>query len=202
MTVLVDEARWPWRGGLWAHLVSDQSYRELHELARMIGKRRMGFQGDHYDVDTVDRERAIAAGAVAVESRQLVRRLVESGLRRANAKPRWEHLGSSPAGSSPAPTIAGLRAVATDGALRLVDALACVGPIATIGTTAAWGDEVRLAVIIDVGAGVDLPDGGDWVDLADEVVIGEARVDGARSVELFTRRWLQETNGEPTGRDR
>jgi hypothetical protein len=183
-------------------LVSDESFGELHELARLIGKRRIGFQGDHYDVDSVDRERAIAAGAVAVDSRQLVRRLVESGLRRGNAKPRWEHLGTSPAGSSPEPTVAGLRAVATAGAHRLVDALARVGPIATIGTTGAWGEEARLAVIIDVGAGVDLPDRGDWDELADEVVIGEARVDGGRSLELFTGRLLHETRGEPTGRDR
>ncbi|MFQ5558579.1 MAG: DUF4031 domain-containing protein, partial [Acidimicrobiales bacterium] len=43
MTVLVDEARWLWRGRCWAHLVSDTSHDELHELARLIGKRRIGF---------------------------------------------------------------------------------------------------------------------------------------------------------------
>ena len=47
MTVLVDAAVWEWRGARWAHLVSDESYDELHEFAQLLGKRRLGFQGDH-----------------------------------------------------------------------------------------------------------------------------------------------------------
>ena len=31
MAILVDDARWPWRGRLWAHLVSDE------DLARHVG---------------------------------------------------------------------------------------------------------------------------------------------------------------------
>ena len=50
MTVLVDEAIWPWRGARWAHLVSDVSVAELHSFADRLGLRRMSFQGDHYDV--------------------------------------------------------------------------------------------------------------------------------------------------------
>ena len=50
MTVLVDAAVWKWQGARWAHLVSDESFDELHEFAQRIGKRRLGFQGDHYDV--------------------------------------------------------------------------------------------------------------------------------------------------------
>lgn len=86
MTILVDEARWPWRGRRWAHLVSDESYEELHRFAASIGKRRAAFQGDHYDVDEAERECALAAGAVAVNSRELVARLRAAGLRQRNAR--------------------------------------------------------------------------------------------------------------------
>ena len=82
MTILVDEARWPWRGRLWAHLVSDESYEELHAFAASIGKSRAAFQGDHYDVDTAEREIALQSGAVAVNSRELVSRLRAAGLRK------------------------------------------------------------------------------------------------------------------------
>lgn len=80
--ILVDEARWPWRGRYWAHLVSDVSYDELHEFAGSLGIPRHGFQGDHYDVPTEVREAAIGAGAVAVDSRELVTRLRAGGLRK------------------------------------------------------------------------------------------------------------------------
>ncbi len=81
MTILVDAAIWPWRDRRWAHLVSDESYDELHEFAVSIGKRRVGFQGDHYDVETAERDAAIAAGAEAVDSRVLVRRIKAAQLR-------------------------------------------------------------------------------------------------------------------------
>ncbi len=82
MTILVDSAIWPWRGRRWAHMVSDTSYDELHTFAVAIGKRRVAFQGDHYDVDEMERARAIAAGAQAVDARVLVRALRSAGLRR------------------------------------------------------------------------------------------------------------------------
>ena len=82
MAVLVDEARWEWRGTVWAHLVSDESYEELHELARVIGKRRLGFQGDHYDVPERYWQTCVDLGAQPTDSRVLVRRLREAGLRR------------------------------------------------------------------------------------------------------------------------
>jgi hypothetical protein len=86
MTVLVDPAVWPWRGRRWAHLVSDESYEELHALAAQLGIERRWFQGDHYDVPEEIRLRAIELGAVPVPSRELVRRLVGSGLRQRRAK--------------------------------------------------------------------------------------------------------------------
>jgi hypothetical protein len=82
VTVLVDEARWPWRDRVWAHLVSDASYDELHAFAERLGLPRRAFQGDHYDVTSADRERALDLGAEPVESRELIRRLKQSGLRR------------------------------------------------------------------------------------------------------------------------
>lgn len=81
MTVLVDPAVWPWRGRRWAHLVSDESYEELHAFAARLGIPRRAFQGDHYDIPADTRERAIALGAQPVSSRELVRRLIDSGLR-------------------------------------------------------------------------------------------------------------------------
>ena len=82
MTVLVDAAIWPFEGRKWAHLVSDTSFDELHAFAEQIGIPRRAFQGDHYDVPTDYRDRAIALGAEAVTSRELVRRLRAAGLRR------------------------------------------------------------------------------------------------------------------------
>jgi hypothetical protein len=81
MTILIDEARWHHRGRKWCHLVSDESYEELHAFADANGIPRRGFQGDHYDVPEEYRDDLIAAGAVVVESRVLLRRLKAAGLR-------------------------------------------------------------------------------------------------------------------------
>ncbi len=81
MAILVDEARWPWRDTYWCHLVSDTDLGELHEFARRLGCRRVGFQGDHYDIDIITRDRAIELGAEPCDSRQLVRRLKAADLR-------------------------------------------------------------------------------------------------------------------------
>jgi hypothetical protein len=83
--ILVDEARWPWRGRMWAHLVSDDSYEELHRFAAELGLPRHIFQGDHYDIPTELRLRAIEHGALPIGSRELVSRLRGAGLRLAPA---------------------------------------------------------------------------------------------------------------------
>ncbi|HBU01593.1 MAG TPA: DUF4031 domain-containing protein [Acidimicrobiaceae bacterium] len=85
MTVLVDAAIWLFEGRKWAHLVSDTSFDELHAFAEQLGIPRRAFQGDHYDVPTDYRDRAIALGAEPVPSRELVRRLRAAGLRRARS---------------------------------------------------------------------------------------------------------------------
>ena len=81
MAVLVDEPRWWWRGRRWCHLVSDTSLGELHDFAARVEIPRRGFQGDHYDVPEEHRPAVVAAGAVEVGSRELVRRLRAAGLR-------------------------------------------------------------------------------------------------------------------------
>jgi hypothetical protein len=81
MTVLVDEARWWWRGRRWCHLVSDESLAELHAFAARLDVPLRAFQGDHYDLPEDYRAEAIAAGATVVPSRELVRRLRAAGLR-------------------------------------------------------------------------------------------------------------------------
>lgn len=87
MAILVDQAIWAWRGREWAHLVSDTSYDELHAFAARLGIPTEAFQGDHYDVPTDVRQRAIALGADAVDARELVRRLRAAGLRRSRRDP-------------------------------------------------------------------------------------------------------------------
>ncbi len=86
MTVLVDAAIWPFEGRRWAHLVSDASFEELHEFAERLGIPRRAFQGDHYDVPSDYRDRAIELGAQPVPSRELVRRLRAAGLRRVRSE--------------------------------------------------------------------------------------------------------------------
>lgn len=90
--ILVDEAIWAWRGMRWCHLVSDQSYEELHDFAARLGLRRMAFQGDHYDVNASTRIEALGLGASPVPARQLVLRLRAAGLRRVRSKDslRWD----------------------------------------------------------------------------------------------------------------
>ena len=82
MAILVDPAIWRWRGRRWAHLVSDESYEELHAFAARLGLRREWFQGDHYDVPVEVRDQALTLGAHAVPSAVLVTRLRAAGLRR------------------------------------------------------------------------------------------------------------------------
>lgn len=81
MTVLIDEPIWPAHGTVWAHLVSDESYEELHAFARAAGIPERGFDHDHYDVPAERWDALVAAGALPVTGRELLRRLQESGLR-------------------------------------------------------------------------------------------------------------------------
>ncbi len=82
MTVLIDPPDAPGHGRWWSHLASDTSYDELHVFAQAAGIPARGFDRDHYDVPADHYQRMIEAGAVAVTSRELVRRLHAAGLRR------------------------------------------------------------------------------------------------------------------------
>jgi|GEM_PF-2403975 len=82
MTILVDAAIWPHRGRRFAHLASDRSEAELHAFAAALGLHRRWYQGDHYDVPSELRQRAIERGAEPVSAGELVRRVRAAGLRR------------------------------------------------------------------------------------------------------------------------
>lgn len=86
--MLIDEPRWWHRGRKWCHLVSDESLDELHDFVAAFGIPRRAFQGDHYDIPEEYRAAIVAAGAIEVESRELVRRLRAAGLRLSPAQRR------------------------------------------------------------------------------------------------------------------
>ena len=82
MAVLIDPPSWPAHGRRWSHLTSDSSLAELHAFARRLGVPERGFEGDHYDIPEERYPALVAAGAIPVSSRELLRRLRASGLRR------------------------------------------------------------------------------------------------------------------------
>jgi hypothetical protein len=88
--IYVDEPRWPGRGRLWSHLVSDVSYAELHVFAEMIGAPPRAFDRDHYDIPADRFSMAVLLGARLIPGRELVAKLREAGLRRP------KHLHRSP----------------------------------------------------------------------------------------------------------
>ena len=79
MAVLVDElreyphTRLPFRH--WCHLVSDTDFEELHAFAARLGIPRHRFQGDHYDLPSHIRARAVELGAREVTTRELTGRM-------------------------------------------------------------------------------------------------------------------------------
>ena len=81
MTILVDDPVWPAHGGLWAHLVSDESVDELHAFAAAHGIPGRAFDLDHYDVPADALPRLVAGGAQHVGGKELTRALIASGLR-------------------------------------------------------------------------------------------------------------------------
>ncbi|MFZ6990876.1 DUF4031 domain-containing protein [Curtobacterium sp. RRHDQ66] len=81
MTVLIDPPTWPAHETVWSHLVSDLSYAELHEFAARAGVPRRAFDHDHYDVPLARYDELVALGATPVTGRELVLRLIKSGLR-------------------------------------------------------------------------------------------------------------------------
>lgn len=64
------------------HLVSDESFDELHAFAEAAGLPSRSFERDHYDVPIGRYDELVALGAQPVRSPELVRRLIAAGLRR------------------------------------------------------------------------------------------------------------------------
>ena len=97
MSLLIDTPRWPWRGHMWAHLISDESLDELHEAARTLKLRWLLFGRDHYDVPDVAWNQACELAEV-VDSRDIVRSLRSSGLRVPGGKPKkaWKPVETLP----------------------------------------------------------------------------------------------------------
>ncbi len=85
--ILVDPPVWPGRGRLWAHLISDESFAELHAFAERLGLPRRAFDRDHYDLPAAQHDAAISLGAVPVTSREIVVRLRRANLRRPKPRP-------------------------------------------------------------------------------------------------------------------
>lgn len=81
MAIFIDPPLWPAHGTHFSHLVSDTSLEELHAFALAEGIPERAFDGDHYDVPERRFDGLVAAGAIPVEARVLVRRLIASGLR-------------------------------------------------------------------------------------------------------------------------
>ncbi|MFE0653554.1 DUF4031 domain-containing protein [Streptomyces sp. NPDC059534] len=87
MTLYIDPPTWPGHGRMWSHLVSDASFDELHAFAASIGAPARAFERDHYDIPSDHYPDAVAAGALEVGSKELLRRLTEAGLRRPKSRP-------------------------------------------------------------------------------------------------------------------
>ena len=81
MAVYIDPPLWPAHGTRFSHLVSDTSLDELHDFAAAADISDRAFDGDHYDVPESRHAALVAAGAIPVEGRVLVRKLIDSGLR-------------------------------------------------------------------------------------------------------------------------
>jgi predicted metal-dependent HD superfamily phosphohydrolase len=81
MAVYLDPPLWPAHGTHFSHLISDTSLEELHAFAAAAGIPERAFDGDHYDVAEARYAALVTAGAVPVEGRVLVRKLIASGLR-------------------------------------------------------------------------------------------------------------------------
>lgn len=79
--ILVDPPMWPFRGRVYSHVASDTSIAELHGFALAAGLHPRSYDGDHYDLPVERYEEIVAAGAVPVSNRELLRAVQAAGLR-------------------------------------------------------------------------------------------------------------------------
>jgi len=85
--IFIDPPLWPGRQGralgrVFSHLISDDSFEELHAFAARLGMPPRAFERDHYDVPDELYERALLLGALPVGCQELLARLKGAGLRR------------------------------------------------------------------------------------------------------------------------
>ncbi len=203
VAVLIDPPGWPAHGRLWSHLASDTSLEELHAFARRAGLPERGFEGDHYDVPEERYAALVAAGALPVPGRELVRRLQRSGLRRPKRRGERVLASMSRPGRPRVDTL--LSPLPPPGPVRAVLLLAVAGTNLLVlpdGDTGTEGylvpgapvpaGETAAAVLAAVGSGVL---GESWRYGGPPVQVGYLRhVDGERiataDAELVVRwRW-------------
>lgn len=171
MALMIDTPLWPWRGRLWAHMISDESLDELHAGARTLGLRWLSFGRDHYDVPDTMWEQACEL-AQLVDSRVIVRSLRSSGLRvhGGKAKKAWKWQPEFPREHATEPVLDWLEQVASRLDRPAIEFLSRPG-------------ETVVLHLLDTD---QRPDLGDLVDPpvgADRVV--ETVADGRYSVELI-----------------
>jgi hypothetical protein len=179
VAVLIDPPGWPAHGRLWSHLASDTSLEELHAFARRAGLPERGFEGDHYDVPEERYQALVAAGAVPVDGRELVRRLQRSGLRR--PKRRGERVVASRVRPGGARVDTLLSALPPPGPVRAVLLVAVAGGELLVLPDGATGTEGALLPRADVRPGEDPADALAALGTA---VLGEAWRYGGPPVQL------------------
>lgn len=161
MAVLIDPPLWPAHGRRWSHLASDDSLTELHTFAARAGIPERGFEGDHYDVPEERYAETVAAGAMPVSSRELLRRLQGSGLRRPKRR------GEKVLGSVRSPAD-GVRVDA------LLSVLPPIGPVSAVHAVVVAGRDL-LVLPDDVGfrlpAHLLAPDAADLLASARSLVV-------------------------------
>ncbi len=199
MAILIDPPAWPAHGRLWSHLISDLSLDELHSFAAAHGIPRRGFERDHYDVPDHAYDRLVAAGALPVSSREVVKRLSESGLR----KRKVESMARRAVGS---PLLRPRRLVPGD----LVAVPATAGVVDAerlrvgVQRLESWGLQVRLGDhVLDTDARLSYLAGSDRLRAADfteawmaadvaAVVVARGGYGSQRVVDLLDWRRLAE----------
>ena len=162
MAILVDEPIWDWRGRKWAHLVSDSNLDELHDFAHRLGLPYLAFQGDHYDVHTDLRLRALDDGAHPVSGRQVVVALRTAGLRRRGPVDSWQWEWRWTAATQGAVIPHEVEPAVLDAIAELVTA----GHPVEVGQARRWTDElvvVSTTSVVPVDPGLVVVDAGTTV---------------------------------------